>query len=414
MDNQPDLMDHQPKLMGWGRLTWLLMGTALCLPSLGIGYEIAKKYGMGAALFGITLGNFLLFCLAYLGAIMSIEYRIPTSEQTERLVGPIGKRLFALVMMVVGLGWFAIQLQFVAKQLVLLAGWESGASMIAFALAMLMVVANYWGIEGITKWAEKTSPMVIAAMLLLLARLCWGDKPTQEASFDWSWNAMPLSLVLAGHIAYAIDQPTSLRFCKSRYDAVMTTWISFLLVISVVQVMGAMAFWYYPCESILVAFSNLSGTFWVSLLIFYLVFQIWAINHCNLFSAQVNLKVCFPILKEKTVWAISAFCAVLLSAAPLLENLEHVLAFMGVLVAGMGGILYCEYALSSWRPRLNRSSIAFSSVVALFASYAAGWYAWSGVAVLDAFVVACTLYVLLRGCCEFMGGAHERSLDYVR
>ncbi len=405
---------NQLQRMGWGRLTWLQVGSALCLPLLYVAYDAAEKFGVGAALAGILVGNFLLFCLGHLSADMSIKHRLPTTEQSERLVGSLGKQMFSLVMMVISTGWFAIQLQYVAKQVLLLSGgnWVVGVEVIAIGLSILMVIANYWGIDGIAHWAEKTTPLLIAALGILLVRLCWDGAAPTSKPVNWNWSALALSQVLAINIAYTIDLPTFLRFSKARSDAVTTNWITILVVFSLVEAAGVLAYWCCPAADILNAFSSLPGTGWKSLLSFYLVFQIWAVNHMNLFSAQTSLKVCFSKVNEKQAWAITALLATALCGLPLLDQLEKVLTILGVLVAGIGGIIYCEYAMISWKPKLKRGNIPVSAGIALCASYTAGWLNLSEAPVFDAFVASWMMYMLVRGCLELIGASSERRLDY--
>ncbi len=406
----------QIQLMGWRRLTWLQVGSALCLPILSVAYEAAQAYGVGAALIAIVLGNFLLFCLGHLAASISVKHRVPTTQQSERLVGTLGKQMFSLVMAATALGWFAIQLQYVAQQVLLLGGWQwgPGVQVIAAGLAVAMVMANYWGIEGIARWAEKTTPILIAALAVLVVRLCWQGSAQAGEAINWSWSAFSLSQVLALNIAYTIDLPTFLRFSKTRTDAVTTNWITILVVFSLVEAVGALSYWCYPATSLLVAFSNLPGSFWMALLSFYLVFQIWAVNHMNLFSAQTSLRVCFPKLTERQAWAISALFATALCGIPLLDRLESVLTTLGILVAGVGAIIYCEYVLISWKPNLRRAYIPASAAIALAASYLAGLANWGGVPVLEAFIASWVVYAVTRACLEFIGAYRERRLDYAR
>ena len=400
--------------MGWTRLTWLQVGSALCLPLLGVAYEVAAKFGVGIALAAILAGNFLLFCLGHLAAHMSIKHRLPTTEQSERLVGTTGKQIFSLVLTAVATGWFAIQLQYVSTQILLIGGWDwkIGVQLIAVGLATFMVTANYWGIEGIARWAEKTTPLLIAALLIMLVHLCWNGKAPDAMPVVWSWSALALSQILALNIAYTIDLPTFLRFSTTRSDAVKTNFITILVVFSLVEAAGVLVYWCCPAPSILKAFSSVPGAFWASLLTFYLIFQIWATNHMNLYSAQTSLRVCFPKLNEKQAWAATALFSIALCGLPLLDQLMDVLMVLGVLVAGIGGIIYCEYALISWKPGLERANIPASTSVALGFSYLAGWWQLSEAAIFDAFVASWISYMSMRGFLQLVGVSRERRMDY--
>src|SRR5437588_8366280 len=145
----------------WRQLASVQIGGAICLPTILIGYELAKLYGEGAALVGIAIGNFLLLCLALISAKMSVENNQTTSDNAGNYFGQFGKKMIACLLTCSMCGWFAIQTQMVSQDIansLLSDGWTNLLLGTIFAATLL------FGLKGIAKLADLSVPLLIVTL----------------------------------------------------------------------------------------------------------------------------------------------------------------------------------------------------------------------------------------------------------
>jgi cytosine permease len=376
------------------QLSSVQIGGAICLPVILIGYELVRRTGLTSALVAIIIGNLLLTGLALITSKMSVENRKTTAENAEEYFGKMGKVFFALIICLSLSCWFAIQTEVMSQDIVALLGLKREAMpIVSFGLSLMMVASLFFGIQGVTLLATCTLPLMIVALGLSLYFAKIGSSLPIELG---SYNFGGLSLVMAATISAVCDLPTFFRHAATKNEALKASYITFLVAIPLVEIVGVLLGYWTESNSLTEALLCVNHPLFGIFVGLFILVAGWTTNNTNLYSAAMSMQSILPKLTEKKSTAVVGIFAILLSLCPLLERLSFVLDFMGVFIASMTGVVLTAYMLKRFElhETCQKMALFLGIVAGLSNLYLGGLF--TSIAILDALFFSAFTLVLLR------------------
>lgn len=205
-----------PLFMG---LLWITMVTGLSTLSLGVGFY-QKGLTLMQTLQGCLGGAFMLLGYtagaAYLGAKTGQTYALLTRS----IFGRLGSYVVSAIMVVISLGWFGFQAEFLAKLLDPLLGFGGHLLVPTIVCALLMGVTNYFGFTGVAGYARFVAAPVLLVLVLYTVGKAFGTAP---AAILWGPSTAPVTtsvLAAAGVVmGFGIwgNEPDFWRFGRPKF-----------------------------------------------------------------------------------------------------------------------------------------------------------------------------------------------------
>jgi len=332
---------------GWKELFSLQIGSVVCLPLFAVGHLLAREYGVMAASTALLVGNFLLLLLAlFLGKKAAVERR-SSSEYAELIFGPLGAHFFSAILIVVMLGWFALQLQMIEEAMTQLMHW-SPAPWHVLVIGAAMTSLGAYGMKGLLFLADWSLPLFGVTLLLCFLLRNWEPGVTIELSTPFSLPA--LSLVIAASIGVVVDLPTFFRHARDGRSASVALTLLFGVSLPLLQGVGVLLFYQGASDSLLSTLDGISSALpwklWVAL---FVLLAGWTTNNANLYSAAANSRALFPEgCGERSRFLFLGLMGSCLSLLPLFDRFTLALELMGVAIASFGALLFI-HLLSSYR-----------------------------------------------------------------
>jgi cytosine permease len=346
----------------WWQLSSIQVGCVICLPTIMIGQTLNQTYGFYSAISSIFIGNAILLFLGLLMSKMSMKRRKTTMENAKDYFTEKGVLFFSLSMVLVLLGWFAIQLNMMSLSILDLFSIESSRPqwLIAcnIALGLLITVVARHGLRVLNIIADVSMPVLIATLAYTFF-----TTDAKVPHLEPSLSLRGVSVVIAMAIAIVIDLPTYFRHARTSEDATLSIFIIFGLALPILEVIGV--------ETLCKNSSECGRT--------------WLIGISGTFLSLFNL----------------------------INHLEIVLDIMGILIASMGAVIIVRYSIEQFfsykltpKDHLWHSIAWFAGIVLGFLSISG--ISMTGISTLDSMIgaSAATCLILMRR--EFYEEAYSR------
>ncbi len=374
----------------WKQLSSIQIGGAVCLPVIVIGQTLSQTYGFLSAVLAIVLGNALLTLIALVMASMSFQEKKTTIENASLYFGKKGGVLFAWAMLFSLLGWFGIQLNLMSQALLDLLSIPSDSSALIAAnagLGLVMTCTGMYGLRALNLLSDFSMPIL---GITLLYALCMPGKESHEFSFIFTWGG--LSLVMATAMAAVIDLPTFFRHARSKKDAFISIFLTFGVVIPLVELIGVYLAATRGGESVMEILKG-NNIFWNAWVALFIILAGWTTNNTNLYSGAVSLKFIFPNISNAFCTWIVGLAGTFLACFNLLDHLEVLLGLLGVGIGSMGAVIIAAYLAAQCQggqikgsQRGNLWAWSLGAVLGIVSM--CGGYSITSIAILDAFLAA--------------------------
>jgi purine-cytosine permease-like protein len=383
----------------WKELTIVQVGGSICLPVLMVGQILTQGYSPLSALLAIIAGNLILFCMACVTAFAGATQKKSTAEFAVDFFGDQGKLFFVGAMVVSMMGWFAIQLSLMgicAHEWLLSIGITLDKTACNFLLGSLIALVGLGGLKRVTHLANIISPLL--ALTILFALLQPGNSISSMTGFNFSG----ISLVVAGSIGAVIDLPTFFKEAKSPQDALKAAFILFCVALPLIEGAGAYLYLLHQGDNIAELLQGLSDhPFWNQWILIFLILAGWTTNNANMYSAGVSLNSLLPAVDLKYCILCVCLGGIALASLPILQNLEVVIGFIGVLLSSIGAVMISHLVmrrepLNSKECLGNICSVGIGTAIGLAAL--AQWITFLEIPLLEAFLSTLLLQLLFRNC----------------
>ncbi len=376
----------------WKGLLSIQTGGALCLPIIMVGSLVCQKFGWLAALLSVGLGNLFLLIIGYLLTCLSNYRPQSTAKHAASYFGHRGGSLFASLMMVSMLGWFAIQLNIMSlccQQLFSMLDIQIPYLFLNIGIGILISYVMRFGMKAMKGLSYITAPLLGLSLLYVI----FSSKETlpPPAPLTLSW-VKGLSLIIGANIVAIIDLPTFFRHAKSGRDAKICVVLLYAIVVPLIEIAGIRLSALTGENSILDILQTGHGSLWAIWISGFVLLSGWATNNANLYSSITSsyllMPRCPPMIRT---WIIGLIGTAIACFNPL-GNLETILDFLGVAVGGMGAVILANFLLEKRSltyktfPGICLLSWSIGVMIAIFSSLLP-WQT-TGIPAFDAFITA--------------------------
>ena len=382
-----------PLTLNWRQLASLEVGGAICLPVIMVGHALCMKYGLHSALLGIIAGNVVLLLLGFISAHISVRKRKSTPENARDYFGMRGVKLFAAVLLLCKLCWFALQLRVMSQSFLEMVGGSSPTKMILCNVvfgALIIGLARY-GLKALSFLSSASIPLMIAT--LAMATFGVSNHAGSQSVIAGPITVEAVSVAIAAAITAVIDMPTYFRLARSKKDAYIAVLLLFGLALPLIEGVGLFLAFRNPQETIVATFlgGNVLWNIWVTL---FFILAAWTTNNTNLYSATVCADALKGGIAEPKRVLLLGVVAMALSMAPFLASFTTVLQIMGIGVGAMGGVLLM-LGLRCDRLKKNTIPILCWGIGATLGFLSlAGVFSLTSVALLDSFLGSAVLTLI--------------------
>lgn len=384
-------------IQNWKQLSSIQIGGVICLPAILIGQTLSQSYGFNSAILAIFLGNLVLTLLAFVVASMSYREKKTTIENASLYFGRQGSLLFAWAMLFSLVGWFGIQLNLMSQALLDLCSVSQNSPYLIIlntVLGLVMTLIGMYGLRALNTLSDFSIPVLGITLLIALTL------PVEKShAISTGFKLGGISMVIATAIAAVIDLPTFFRHAGSKKDAYKSVLLIFGLAIPLVELAGVYLATSHPGETIIHTLkgSNILWNCWVAL---FIILAGWTTNNTNLYSGAVSLNFIFKEATSPQCSWVFGLIGTFIACFNLLDNLEVILGMLGVGIGSMGAVIVTGYLMFRWKglPSLSfYSGNLFAWSVGTFSGLMSlmGWFSISSIAILDAFLAASCVAILL-------------------
>lgn len=399
---------------GWLQLGAVWLGIGICLASVMIGGTLGGGLSLSQAIVAAVVGSFILAAISALCSYVGAKTGLPTGLVAKFALGEYGAYAVSAVIAIALFGWFGVQTQLFgasAQQILKeLFGFEPSIMVLAVIGGLLMTTTAVVGYKAI----EKLSILAVPFMSLLLIASLWKVLSTNswaELAGAPIAAALPLgvavSIVAGSFIVGAVIGPDIARYARTSKDAVIASFVGFLVGFSAVLVIGAILS-KATSQSDIVAI--MLGLGWGTFAMLILILAQWTTNDNNLYSAALGFSVIFKKMPKYQLTIIAGIIGTLLAAGGIYDKFIPFLIFLSALIPPIGGIYTADYFansgkykfdnlgkigkvnLLSWTTWIIASLVAFSTTPA---PNGFGLFSLTNAPALDAFLVAFALQFVL-------------------
>ena len=385
----------------WKELSSIQLGGAICLPTILIGFELART-GFSSAITSVVIGSCALFCLALVATRMSVGSDKTTAEHAYAYFGAMGMRFFAASITFSMSMWFAIQTQIMGHDIVpiveAITALKIPLVVINVVASTLMVACALFGIRAIAVCATLMLPLMIATMGSSVA-MAWKNCSNPLPDMNLHVSPSGISLVMAAAISAVVDLPTFFRHARTERDGMIATILTFLVGIPLIEGVGVLLGAWSSASTLNGALAIVDHPLWKAWIVFFIIIAGWTTNNTNLYSAAMSFRTILPLSEKKSTLVIGITCVVL-SCCPLLENLHRILDLMGVCIVSMGGVILTAFFLKKrYHARVLHTP---SQIISCIAGMSVGFINifqggfFTHIPILDALAVSALTLIVLR------------------
>jgi len=412
--NQPVPAEQQ---VGWLRVGLISAMVSFSLPTFLTGAEIFRA-GQNDTVFSATwVGCALTTLIAAIAAIAgSIGARTHLSSYvlTRIAFGRRGAALVNLAFAISLLGWFGVNIDLFGGTLVALfadAGLGTLPIWAAELLAgVLMTVTTIYGFRGINALSTLLVPVMILVTALLLtearaitsfADLLGAAEPRGLSFGD------AVSSVVGGMVIGAVILPDITRYIRQWSGAIFVAVLSYLVVTGCVITVGGWAAEVFDRDDLL-EILLVAGLSWGAFVI--IVLGSWVLNSLNLYSSALSIEATVPATNYRLLTILLGVLGTLAAFLNILDYFLSFLFYLAIVFVPVAGVIAVDYLLvrrnayhpdfatsEPSRPPAGGASALFAwalgAMIALLG--AEGIFSLSGIAAVDALLIAALSYWLL-------------------
>ncbi len=376
------------KKQSWLQLLSIQSAGSLCLPVILVGQILCQKYGWTAAICGVVTGNLFLLAIGLAFAGLSTLRPRTTVQQATHYFGQRGGPLFAALMILSMVGWFAIQLNVMSLclgQLLAIGGITIPPLYLNIAIGLLLSCIMGFGMKAMKLLSNCTAPLLALTLIYALLSAHGIVPPVPPLTISWMGG---LSIVIGAAIAAVIDLPTFFQHARSKKDALFTILLLYGLVVPLIEGIGLYLGAVTGGHTILDVLQAGHGFAWSIWISCFVLFSGIASNNANLYSA-VNSSYSLPgkLSPFPRTLLIGAVGTMVACFNPL-GHMEGMLDLLSITIGSMGAVMLAGYLLELRKKPPNGSISLFSWAIGVAVGLATSLchISITGAPALDAFI----------------------------
>ena len=400
--------DH--RTVGWLRVGLISAMVAFSLPTFITGLRIATAVPADQVVLSLLFGSLLLTVIGCITGSIGARTRLSSYMLARIAFGDRGAFLVNLAFALSLLGWFGVNIDLFGDAVLRLLEDVFDVSVSAWtielAAGLVMTITTVYGFRAINFLSLLLVPVLMLVTVVLISTSL-GVRPVSEIFAASSSASMTLgdaiSSVVGGVIVGAVILPDITRFIRPWRGALYTAFLSYLVIGFIVMCAGGLAAAALANDDML-DIMLVMGLGWAAFAI--VIAGSWVLNSLNLYSTVLSVEATLPRFNNRLLVAV---LGALGTAAAFLNILDYFLTFLfylAIVFVPVAGVIAADYvvvrrsAYHADRVALQRpfaplaiTAWAAGALVALLG--AEGFVSLSGIAAVDAMVVAATVYLAL-------------------
>tara|TARA_R110001592_G_scaffold363393_2_gene687357 strand:+ start:10750 stop:12018 length:1269 start_codon:yes stop_codon:yes gene_type:complete len=396
--------------VGWFRVALVAAMVAFSLPTFLTGVEVAVGSSPRRTLEILAVGTLLLTLIGCVTASIGASTRLSSYMLNRIAFGSNGAALVNLAFALSLLGWFGVNIDLfsgaVQRLLIELFEVSIPAWPIELFAGAVMTITTVIGFRAINVLSMLLVPvLVVVTAQLILGSLeveSLGAMLQRESATEMNFGD-GVSAVVGAVIVGAVILPDITRFVRHWSGAVLVVLISYLVIEFIVTSAGGLAATALEDEDLLNIMITL-GIGWAAFAI--VIFGSWVLNSLNLYSTMLSVESTAPRFNNTVLVVVLGSLGTLAAFLNILDHFLSFLFYLAIVFVPVSGVIAVDYLIlrrSAYHSeRITRQesfrpdavfSWALGACVSLVGSW--GWISLSGIAAIDAMLVAALAYFLL-------------------
>ncbi len=396
--------------VGWFRVTLVAAMVAFSLPTFLTGLEVAVVSSPANTATILLVGAIILTLLGCLTGAIGASTRLSSYMLNRVAFGRQGAALVNLAFAVSLLGWFGVNIDLFSGAVLRLADELFQVSLPAWPVELfagaVMTMTTVFGFRAI----NLLSTLLVPVLVLVTVQLIWGSvevAPLGELMRRTSAEQISfgdgVSSVVGAVIVGAVILPDITRFIRNWQGAIYAVVITYFFIDLIVTGAGALAATALQDDDLLNIMVTL-GIGWAAFAI--VIFGSWVLNSLNLYSTMLSVESTVPKLNNRLLILVTGILGTAAAFFNILDYFLDFLFYLAIVFVPVAGLIAVDYLLvrrsayhdqrEACETNLRTSALvawALGACIALAGSWE--WVTLSGIAAIDAMLVAALSYYLL-------------------
>ena len=391
----------------WGKIALSNVLFSVSLPGLIEGLDLAHAAPRGTFISGIVVGSVILTVIGVLTSVVGSRTRLSSYMLARIAFGTYGSTVLNLTFALSLVGWFGVNINLfgdaMGKVLAALWGYHGPEWPIELVAGVLMTATTLVGLRAINMLSTVIVPVLIAVCALMLRSAVRHGSVTQILALAPQSGMSfgdAVSAVVGGYIVGAVIMPDTCRFIGRARGAMWTAILTYLVSGAAVPLIGGLAGLATGRVEILdlMLFMGLGAG------AFAIVFGgSWLLNALNLYSAGLSVDAASPWMGRDRATLVCGVAGTLTAFLHILDHFLTFLFYLSIVFVPVASIIILDFffvrpadylgeAYASVRRIEPAALVAWASGACVAVLGSAGYLRLSGIAAVDALVVAAVLY----------------------
>ena len=382
---------------------------AFSLPTFLTGLEVAVVSAPKNTADILLAGAIILTILGSLTGGIGARTRLSSYMLNRVAFGRRGAALVNLAFALSLLGWFGVNIDLFSGAVLRLSEdlfqWSIPSWPVELFAGVVMTVTTVFGFRAINLLSTLLVPVLVMVTVQLISgslrvaplEELMARVPAEEISFG---NGV--SSVVGAVIVGAVILPDITRFIRHWRGAIYAVIITYFFIDLVVTGAGALAATALKDDDLLNIMITL-GIGWAAFAI--VIFGSWVLNSLNLYSTMLSVESTVPELNNRLLILVTGALGTFAAFFNILDYFLDFLFYLAVVFVPVSGVIAVDYLLlrreayherrEAMEVALRKSAVAawaLGACIALMGSWE--WVSLSGIAAIDAMLVAAASYYL--------------------
>ena len=397
----------------WWRVGVISAMVAFSLPTFITGLEVSLVLPGREGFIALLGGSVLLTIIASISGSIGARTHLSSYMLVRIAFGDKGAALVNVAFAVSLLGWFGVNIDLfsgaVERLLTDSVGTAPPTWLVELGAGAVMTTTTIYGFRAINTLSLVLVPvlMVVTVSLIASALDVRPIAEVLESEVTASYTlGRGVSSVVGGVIVGAVIMPDVTRFIRHWHGALYTAILAYFFVGVTVMAAGGLAAAALNSDDLL-EIMLMIGLGWGAFAI--VIAGSWVLNSLNLYSTMLSVEATWPALNNRVLVVVLGALGTGAAFLDILEQFLTFLFYLAIIFVPVAGVIMIDYLVSrraayhegreSMREDIRAGAIgawAVGAAVSLVSEQTGT--SLSGVAALDAMVVAAISYaVLSRG-----------------
>lgn len=339
-------------------LSIVLLGFTFFTPTMLAGAEVGAAFAFGDLIWVLLLGSAVLgVYVAVIGAI-GARTGLTTVLMSRYTLGDRGSKLASLLLGGTQIGWYGVTVAVLGELTAQAIGWDStlGERTLMVIGGIVMGITAYYGYKGMYALSVVSVPLLVVLIVFVVYRSLdevggWSGLADQEPGTTMS-VAAAVTIIVGTFASGGTQAPNWTRFARTPAAAFVAALVAFLVGELLMLFCGAIGAVAFGEPDFVVVLFNLGL---VTMGVLFLIANLWTTNDNTAYNFGVAGAEIFNSRTKKPFVVAGVVIGTLLAITGIYDNLTSYLAWLGVLIPPLGGVIIGDY-VARWRRGLPAPS----------------------------------------------------------